>query len=143
MRGQIEKNIIKTPPAWSTIMGYQFENLVLNNFHKIFSLLAIEPHEIVYENPYFQRPTLERSGCQIDYLIQTKFNTLYVCKIKFSKEPIGVSVIKEAKEKIERLSKPRNFSVRPILIHVNGVKDSVIESDFFAKIIGFDQFLRD
>lgn len=139
----IEKDIIKTPPAWTTIMGLQFENLVFNNFHKIYQLLGIQLHEIIFDNPYFQRPTKERHGCQIDYLIQTKFNTLYVCEVKFSKDPIAISIIQEVKEKINRLSKPKNFSIRPILIHVNGVKDSVIESDYFANIINFSQFLED
>ncbi len=137
----IEKNRIKNPPAWTTIMGIQFENLVLNNFHRAYALLGIDASEVIYDNPYFQRATKERSGCQIDYLIQTKFNTLYVCEIKFLKEPIGPGIIKEVQEKIDRLSYARNFSVRPILIHVNGVKDSVIERDFFAKIIDFGKFL--
>ena len=79
---------------------------------------------------------------RVDYLIQTKFNTLYICEIKFSKEPIGLSVVKEVKQKMERIAKPKNFSIRPVLIHVNGVTDAVIESDFFAKIIDFGQFLE-
>lgn len=140
-RMQIEKNRVKTPPAWSSIMGIQFENLVLNNCHQVYKLLGLDPSEVIYDNPYFQRPTKTHLGCQIDYMIQSKFNTLYICEIKFSKEPIGPSVIQEVKEKIKRLQDFKNFSLRPVLIHVNGVKDSVIESDFFAKIINFSQFL--
>jgi hypothetical protein len=76
-----------------------------------------------------------------DYLIQTKFNTLYICEIKFSKEPIGLSVVKEVQQKVDRIARPKGFSVRPVLIHVNGVTDAVLESDFFAKIIDFGQLL--
>lgn len=140
-RIQIDKNRIKMPPAWASIMGLQFENLVLNNFHRIHALLPLDPREIVYDNPYFQRPTEEHPGCQIDYLIQTRFNTLYVCEVKFSKEPIGASVIEEVKLKCKRLSRPKNYSIRPVLIHVNGVTDAVVESEFFAKIIDFGKFL--
>jgi len=140
-RIEIEKGRVVTPPAWTTIMGIQFENLVINNFHKIYELLGLDPSEIVYDNPYFQRKTKTQSGCQIDYLIQTKFNTLYICEIKFSKEPIGLSVVKEVKEKMKHLAKSKNFSLRPVLIHVNGVTDAVAENDFFAKIIDFGQFL--
>jgi len=140
-RSQIEKGRIATPPAWTSIMGLQFENLVLNNFHQVHTLLGLESNEVIYDNPYFQRPTKTQSGCQIDYLIQTKFHTLYVCEIKFSKDSIGVSVVKETQQKIDRIARPKGFSVRPVLIHVNGVTDAVLESDFFAKIIDFSQFL--
>jgi uncharacterized protein len=140
-RTQIEKNRVMIPPAWTTIMGIQFENLVLNNFHRLYKLIGLDPSEVIYDNPYFQRATKTHQGCQVDYLIQTKFNTLYVCEIKFSKEPVGLSVVKEVQQKMERLAKPKSYSMRPILIHANGVTDDVIECDFFAKIIDFSQFL--
>ena len=91
-------------------------------------------------SPYFQHKTQRKEGCQIDLLIQTK-HTLYVCEIKFSKEPIGMNIIAEMKEKIGRLKIPKGFSIRPILIHVNGVTDALIESEFFASTINFSEFL--
>ena len=96
---------------------------------------------MIYDNPYFQRATKTHPGCQIDYLIQSKINTLYICEIKFSKDPIGLSVVKEVQQKMDRIAKPKSFSMRPILIHVNGVTDAVMESDFFAKIMDFGMFL--
>jgi AAA+ ATPase superfamily predicted ATPase len=141
-RAQIEKGRGATPRAWTTIMGIQFENLVLNNFHRVHELLRIDFREIVYDNPYFQQKVKTHPGCQIDYLIQTKFNTLYVCEIKFSKGPIESDVVKEVQEKIHCMTKPKNFSIRPVLIHVNGVTDAVVESDFFANIIDFGEFLK-
>ncbi|NGX54331.1 MAG: hypothetical protein K1000chlam4_01057, partial [Chlamydiae bacterium] len=113
-RNQIEKNHIKTPPAWLTIMGIQFENLVLNNFHRLYEILGLDDvDKIIYDNPYFQRATKIHPGCQIDYMIQTKFNTLYICEIKFSQEKIGKKVIEEIKDKIKRLHTPKKFSFRP------------------------------
>ncbi len=141
-KNQISKGRAKLPLAWHTIMGLQFENLVINNFKTLDRLLGINPESIIYDNPFFQRQTKEQRGCQIDYMIQTKFNTLYICEIKFSKEKIKAKVIDEMKEKINRIKMPRNFSIRPVLIHVNGVTDAVIESDFFAKIIDFCEFLQ-
>ena len=61
-------------------------------------LLDINIANIICENPYFQRKTSTQEGCQIDYMIQTNFNTLYVCEIKFSKSPIGTDVIKEVQQ---------------------------------------------
>jgi AAA+ ATPase superfamily predicted ATPase len=128
-------------PGWYTVMGYQFENLVLKNRKAIFRLLGIEFSHIVANNPYFQRKTTRHQGCQIDFLIQTLFNTLFVCEIKFSKNELGVSVIEEVEEKIRRLSKPRGFSCFPVLIHVNGVSDAVIDKGYFYKFIDLKQLL--
>ncbi len=126
-------------PEWLTIMGLQFENLVLNNRTLIHQALNILPEDIVTENPFYQRKTLRVPGCQIDYMIQTRFNTLYLCEIKFSKNVIGSSVISEVKEKMKSLKYPKGFSCRPVLIHVNGVSEDVVDSDFFAGIIDFSQ----
>jgi uncharacterized protein len=43
--------------------------------------------------------THRSQGCQIDYLIQTKFNTLYVCEIKFSKNIVESAVINDVQKK--------------------------------------------
>lgn len=129
--------------GWDTIMGLQFENLILNNRPLIHKTLNIKPDEIISENPFYQHKTKRYSGCQIDYMIQTKFGSLYVCEIKFSKNEIGVSIISEMQQKIEALYRPRGISCRPVLIHVNGVSDQVIEEDYFASIIDASQFLQD
>jgi hypothetical protein len=143
---KIEKGIFKTVSvatlsAWESTLALQFETLVLNNDLHVIHALGIPLEEIVFSNPFFQRKTKAQSGCQIDLLIQTKFNCLYICEIKFSRSEVGVSVIDEVKQKIERLSMPKNFSYRPVLIHVNGVKDTVFETGFFTKIIDFGMLL--
>lgn len=128
-------------PGWANIMGLQFENLVLNNRNFIYKELGITPDEIINDNPYFQRTTKNSDGCQVDYMIQTKFSTLYICEVKFYKDKIGSSVIEEFDHKIKSLSKLRGFSIRPVLIHVNGVTADLEESDYFAKIIDFSKVL--
>lgn len=150
----IEKNISKinrggflfkslfSLPEWQGILGLQFENLVLNNRSSIYHLLGIIPDEIICENPYFQRATSQQKGCQIDYMIQTKFDTLYICEIKFSRHEIGSSIIQEIQDKIDALKYFRQFSCRPVLVHVNGVTQDVIESGYFAKIIDMGQLLE-
>lgn len=115
---------------------------MLSNRHLIKSALNINPNDIVYDNPFFQRKTARQSGCQINYLIQTRHNTLYICEIKFSNNNIGTSVIDEMKEKIKRLSIPRNFSYRTVLIHVNGVTEDLLQTQFFSNIIDLGMFTR-
>ncbi len=123
-----------------SIMGLQFENLLLLNRHLIWEKLSIDPDDITNDNPFFQRPTKTIKGCQIDYLIQNR-NNLFICEIKFSKNPIGMHVIEEVKEKTKRLSLPRGYSFWPVLIHVNGVTNAVIENDYFCQIIDFSSLL--
>ncbi len=140
--GIFQEKTLTSLPGLSTIMGLQFENLVLNNRKYIHTLLNIRPEDVISEGPYFQRKTERQPGCQIDYLIQTKFDCLYVCEIKFSKHEIKKSIIEEVAEKILRLKRPRYFSCRAVLIHVNGIQEELEDSEYFVKIISFDQLLE-
>ena len=103
--------------------------------------LGIKPSEILCDNPFFQTQTKNHAGCQIDYMIQTIHNTIYLCKIKFSKNPIGYEAIEEMEKKIKQLVIPRHFSYRNVLIYVNGVVEKVEESQFFSNIICLGDFL--
>jgi hypothetical protein len=75
-------------------------------------------------------------------LIQTKYNTLYICEIKFSSSEIKSSVIEEMEKKIENLATPKGVSIRPVLIHVNGVSHTVMESEVFNDIVDFSRFFE-
>jgi hypothetical protein len=128
-------------PGWEGVMGLQFENLVLNNRRAIWKALGLRPEDIIFENPYFQSKNAKQSGCQIDYMIQTRFKNLYICEIKFSHNPISVEVIGEVTEKIDALKIPKGFACLPILVHINGVKKAVSEAGFFANILDFSDSL--
>jgi hypothetical protein len=127
--------------GWDSMMALQFENLVLNNRSYVWKRLGIKPEDIISENPFFQNKTARQSGCQIDYMIQTKFGSLYICEIKFSKHPVSYKIIDEMQKKIKKLKRPKGLSCRSVLIHVNGIHDSVVESDYFAAIIDFSEAL--
>lgn len=129
-------------PGLDGMMGLQFENMVVSSRKAVWSHLPINIADIVNDNPFFQRKTTRSKGCQIDYMIQTRFKNLFICEIKFSRNKIGAEVIEEVKEKIERISLPRGFSCWPVLIHVNGVTDAVIESRYFTQIIDFSSLLH-
>ena len=60
---------------------------------------------------------------------------------KFMLNPVPSDIIEQVKRKIKALKKPRNLSIRPILVHVNGVADSVVERDYFDKIINFGELV--
>lgn len=138
-KGQYKTISLSSLPGWDSIMGLQFENIVLNNRNFILEKLGIRIEEIVCDNPYFQRATLRHKGCQIDYLIQTKYKTLFVCEIKFQRNEIDTSVINSVREKIANIALPRGYSCLPVLIHVNGVRDELILKDYFYKIIDLSE----
>ncbi len=140
--GQFENISVNNLPGWNAILGLQFENLVINNHKKIIELLSIRPEDLIISGPYFQRQTTRQPGCQIDYMIQTKHDILYVCEIKFRREEIGTSIITEMQNKLQNLKIPKHISRRPVLIHVNGVKDEVIDAGFFSAIIDFGSLLK-
>lgn len=129
-------------PGWESVMGLQFENLVINNLKSLCKILRLDLLEVSNAGPFFQRATKRQKGCQIDLMIQTKHNTLYVCEIKFSTSEVKNHVIDEMEQKIEALSVPKGFSIRPVLIHVNGVSHSVRESEIFNDIVDFSSFLE-
>ncbi len=140
LRGSFEGQRISSLPGWNTLMALQFENLILKNRKKIWNWLNINPADIVNDNPFFQTGTTTRQGCQIDYLIQTRFNTLFACEIKFSINPLKSDVVSEVKDKMERLKLPKRFACWPVLVHVNGVSDTIQDNGYFTETIDFSLF---
>ncbi|MDO8954180.1 MAG: ATP-binding protein [Gammaproteobacteria bacterium] len=140
-KGDFEERALSSFPGWDSIMSLQFENLVLNNAKYIWKKLGLNVNDIVTHGAYFQNTTKLHQGCQIDYLIKTRHNTLFACEIKFSRNAIGSDILNEMKQKIDRLILPRGYSCWPVLIHVNGVSDAVNESEYFSRIIDFTESL--
>jgi hypothetical protein len=70
-----------------------------------------------------------------------KYGTLCICEIKFSKNEVGSFIIPEVQAKIDAISRPKGMSCRPVLIHVNGVSQDVVDSDYFAAIIDMSDLL--
>ena len=141
-KGNMPASMLNKLSGWEGIMGLQFENLVVHNFKVLWKMLNVSEEEVVMDGPFFQNSTVRQPGCQIDYMIQTRFHNLYLCEIKFSKDSVGKKIIEEMEEKRKRLKVPRHFSIRPVLIHVNGVEDSVLEEGYFDKVIDFGQLLE-
>lgn len=128
--------------GWRAMMGFQVENLILKNRPQLIQSLGISPGDIVADNPYIQKPTLQHRGCQIDYLIQTRANNLIVCEFKFHNTTIGYDVVDEVKQKIKRLAVPRGFGVASALVHLGDLSEDVIDSQYFYRIIDLADWLE-
>ena len=124
---------------WASMMGLQFENLVLNNLSSLQKILEISPASLLSASPYFQNKTIRQAACQIDLLIQTKF-TYFICEVKFRRK-IDANIIQEVKEKINRLNFPKGISTRPVLIYQGELAPSILAANFFSHVIRFEDLL--
>jgi hypothetical protein len=140
-KGFFENRSVASLPGWESLLALQFENLVLNNVHAVIERLGVLGQDVVFANPFFQRRTQTQAGCQIDLAVQTRFEVVYACEIKFSRSEVKPSIIREMQTRLERLKLPRRFSARPVLIHVNGVHPDVAASQYFPAIIDFGELL--
>ncbi|MBM3610950.1 MAG: ATPase [Alphaproteobacteria bacterium] len=129
-------------PGWEAMMGYQVENLLLKNRNLILKELGIPPEDIVADNPYHQTPRIDQRGCQIDYLIQTQANNLYVCEFKFRRKELTTEIIDQMKDKINRFYKPKGYGIAPVLLHLGDVSNALYESRYFYRIIDIEKFLE-
>jgi AAA+ ATPase superfamily predicted ATPase len=137
--GLYEDLFLEDLPEWSTIMGLQFENLVLNNLRFLQHLLQISSSSVLSAAPYFQHRTKRQKACQIDLLIQCRYS-LYVCEVKFAQK-ITPEVIDQVMEKIAALRLSKGISVRPVLIYQGELSPKIEQADFFTHLVSFDQLL--
>lgn len=128
--------------GWDSAMGLQFENLVLNNVHPLLEIMGLQLSDLVRFGPFFQRPTKRIKGCQVDLLIEMRFRTVFLCEVKFTAKPVGMEVVRQMRDKQDRIHLPKGWSTRLVLIHVNGVSREVMQSGAFDHIIDFSTVLE-
>jgi uncharacterized protein len=134
-QGSYKKTAVGKLPGWDSIMGFQLESLLLTNREFLFQTLGLDPSIVTCDNPFIQTPTTRRKGCQIDYLIQTKLNSLIICEFKFSRNELNSSILNELKEKSEALSAPKGFGKALALFHIGGVSSKVEESPLLYRAV--------
>jgi uncharacterized protein len=140
--GAFEQVPLSTMPGFETHSGLQLEVLLLQNRPLLLEKLGISPVDIVRSGPYRQTKTTTQQGCQIDYLIQTKTNSLFICEFKFKKREISGEIISEMQDKISRLKTPKGFAKVAVLFHLSGVASSVSTNSYFYRIVDIVDFLE-
>jgi len=140
--GGFDQVPLSTMPGFETHMGLQLESLLLQNRLLLLQKLGISPVDVIRSGPYRQMKTTTQQGCQIDYLIQTKTNNLFVCEFKFKRREINSEIINEMQEKISRLKAPKGFAKVAGLFHLSGVSTSVAISPYFYRIVDIVDFLE-
>ena len=139
-RGLFKFSSLEQMKGWETDLGFQFENLILNHVTDLFPLLGLESSLVLSASPYVQRGNSNHRGCQIDLLIQTQ-RSLFVVEIKRRKE-IGIKIIDEVAEKVARLKRRKDLTVRTALVYAGELAKSVAAEDYFDFIVPAEELFE-
>ena len=127
--------------GWNSMMGLQFENLVVNNRRTLLRLLHMDNVLVQSAAPYRKRGGAKSgsAGCQIDLLVQARMS---MCVVEIKRQAhIDRDIIDEVREKCRCLAKPRGVSVHTALVHEGEIAPSIEADGFFDAIIPFRRFL--
>ena len=138
-KGLFRRTSLEAFHAWDSIVGLQFENLVLGNLAIILDRIGLSQVPVLNAGPYFQARTARRSGCQIDLLLRTK-QSLYVFEVKF-RGRIDSSVIAEVRKKIDCLDGVAGLSIRRGLIYQGEIAPELARSDYFDYLVSFERLI--
>lgn len=126
--------------GWDTVLGLQFENLILNNLPAIAPHLGLGSSIVTSAAPYYRKGRRKGDGVQVDLLVQTA-KSVCVVEIKRRKR-IDETVEDEVGEKLRRLKLARNISRRTALVYEGTLTQAVQDSGFFDFLIDISTLLR-
>ncbi len=138
-KGIYQRVPLETLEAWETIMGFQFETLMLDNLSEILSRLGLKNRAVLNAGPYARTKTARRKACQIDLLIRTR-QCVYLVEMK-CRSRTGTEVIGAMQEKVKRLSLPKGQAYRTVLLHTGSLDPAVVDSDYFDFILNADEWV--
>ena len=139
-KGLYRQRTLETMPGWDTIMGLQFENLVISNRDSLLRLIGLGSTPILNAAPYFQTKTQRTEACQIDFLVRTK-KSLYVIEIKL-REHIAQNCVEEVQEKIRRLKLPKGTPCRTALVYHGELDAGIVDEDYFDYLVPFERLFE-
>ena len=127
--------------GWDSIMGLQFENLVLNNFRSLLAPLHMDNAMLMSAAPYSRRGGSSggREGVQVDLLLQTRMS-MCVVEIK-RKASIGREIIDEVRRKCRLVPKRRGVSLHTAIVYEGEIAPSVEADGYFDAVIPFRRLL--
>ena len=126
-------------PGWRSILGIQFESLVLNNLPILLPRLGVGNALVLSAAPFVRGATKRGEGTQIDLLIQTR-TAVHVVEIK-RRASIPPSIENDVREKVRRLKLPRSLSVRTALVYDGDLAPEVEENGYFDALVPFGDLL--
>jgi len=142
LAGRFGFSSLKSLEGWESDKGYQFENLIVNNYQRLLPELHVELASVKSAAPFIVRgkTATPKARAQIDLLIQTA-RTVYVVEVK-RRNRIGQEIVEEVKAKLTALPKRRGVSIRTVLVYEGEVDESVKRSEFFDFIVPVESILK-
>lgn len=122
--------------GWKSILGLQFENLVVSHYREFLQKLHLGSSLITSAAPFRKHG---QNGVQIDLLLQLA-NCFYVVEVKHQTH-IGVEIEKEMSERIAKLPGRGRRSVRMVLVYCGELDPAVEERRYFDVIVSASELL--
>ena len=126
--------------GWDSVLGLQFENLVLNNLRDLAPRLGLGASIVTSAAPYYRKGRRKGEGVQVDLLVQTA-KSVCVVEVKRRKR-IDESIEAEVSEKLKRLKLARDISKRTALVYEGSLSQTVLDNGFFDFIIPVSDLMR-
>ncbi|MCP4754577.1 MAG: hypothetical protein GY866_27150 [Proteobacteria bacterium] len=123
--------------AW---MGRAFEYICMDHALRISEILGFSGIEFTF-GPYYESPNKETEGVQIDIVFDRKNNVITLIEAKFSRNPIGTSIIRDIERKAAVLN--RKFAkktIQRVLISHSKPTSDLVASGYFYRIIRPEEF---
>ena len=127
-------------PGWPTILGLQFENLVLADIPALLPLVGFDRALLRSAAPWRNARTARGRGCQIDLLLQAP-RSVCVVEIK-RRERIGEEVADEVQAKVSALGVPRGTTIRTALIYEGDLSPRVEADGYFDFLVPAEKLLE-
>ena len=141
--GTYQHKSLEHLPGWTSVMGLQFENLIVNNAMSIVPFLGAAGATVLSAAPYRNSRKSrngEPMGCQIDLLIQTQ-KTAYVVEVK-RMNLIDHGVEKEMQERVKRLPVRPGLNKRPVLVYAGELAKQIEADGYFDVLIDATKLLE-
>ena len=127
-------------PGWDSMMGLQFENLVINNFPALVPLANLSGKLVVSAAPFRCMRPSRGGGVQVDLLVQTE-GTAHIVEIKRTRGELGVEVADEIRRKAERLPVRSGMAVRTVLVYEGRLSRALQASDAIDVFVSASRLL--
>lgn len=138
--GLMQFTALENLPGWETVMGLQFENLVLNQITELLPRLGLAGLPVLSAAPWRTRGKGKGNGAQIDLLVQTRKS---VCLVEIKRRRhIGEEAETEVARKIKALALRPGVSVRTALVYEGELAPVVRGNGYFDFIVPASDLLR-
>jgi AAA+ ATPase superfamily predicted ATPase len=124
--------------AIDQFLAYSFERYCRANSYLIADILGF-PSIKYLSGVYYKRGDISLGiGYQWDLVFDRADKVLTLCEIKYSNAPVGVSVIREFEERLEKTRIETRKTIQRVLISVNGATEQLLEKNYFDRVITLD-----